>query len=371
MGKGFFLKRKIDDWVSVLGWDVGVDLGSSNALIFLKDRGVVIDEPMMMARIKKKRWTGLSAPKVKYGEPIAYGFKAKEMLNREPKRIEVVQPIRKGIIVDLEAAEQLISYYLKLVYEVPGRYPKILKPRVVVGVPSGVTDVQKRAVKSIFKASGARRVMLVEQAVLAAVGLGLPMDRSAGLVIVDVGGGKTEVSVVSMGGVVLGKSVGVGGNDFDQAIINYVKMKHGMLIGCLSAERVKIEVGSLGGEGKKKKPFLVRGRDLETGLPRSINLVEDEVSEAILMLANKIVSTVSWVLDETAPELMEDVLKRGIIMVGRGSKLSGLAGLIEKEIKVNARVVDDCGLCVVKGAGELINNKALLKTVNLVSGYDS
>ena len=232
-----------------------------------------------------------------------------------------------------------------------------------------MTDVQKRAVKSIFKAAGARKVMLLEQAVLAAVGLGLPIDRSAGLVIVDVGGGKTEVSVVSMGGVVVGRSAGVGGEDFDRDIINYVKMKYGMLIGELSAERVKIEIGSLVEKGKGKRRSLVRGRDLETGLPKSIKLTEAEIREAMAMDAGKITKTVARVLDETAPELMEDVLKRGIVLVGRGAKLRGLADLIEKETKVNTRVADDGGLCVIKGCGELISNKRLLGQVSLVSGY--
>ncbi len=362
-------KERWEDLVADLGWDIGVDMGSSNSLVYLADRGVVIDEPMVLARIKKKRWTGLSAPKAVYGKSIAYGFRAKEMMSREPQRIEVVWPIKRGLIADLEAAEEIISYYLKLIYEIPSKYPKILKPRVVVGVPSGITDVQKRAIKAIFKKSGARRVMLLEQAVLAAAGLGLPMERSAGLVIVDVGGGKTEVNVVSMGGVVVGKSIDVGGIDFDEAIVNYVKMKYGLLIGSLTAERVKIEIGDLTGEGKKKKQFLVRGRDLETGLPRSINLSDTEVREAMSMLVEKIVKTVARVLDETAPELMEDVLKRGVVLVGGGAMLSGLDKMIERGTGVTVRVAEDASLCVVKGTGEVIADKNLLEKINLISGY--
>jgi len=364
----FFL-NKVNDFLSLFGWDIGVDLGSSNALVYLKDRGVVIDEPMMMARMRKKRWTGLSAPKASQGQPIAYGVKAKNMLNREPQRIEVVSPIERGSIADLSAAEELFSYYLKLVYEVPSKYPRIFKPRVVVGVPSGITDVQKRAVKSIFKKAGAKEVMLLEQAVLAAIGLGLPINQSAGLVLVDVGGGKTEISVVSMGGVVLTRNVGVAGKDFDKAIADYVKMKYGMLIGELTAERVKLEIGNLSLEKKATKTSLVRGRDMENGLPKSIKLSEGEIREAMVLGGSKIAKTLAKVLDQTAPELMEDILKRGIVMVGRGSNLRGLAELMEQEVGINVRVANECGLCVIKGIEEILSDKEKQKTVSMLSGY--
>ena len=359
MTKFVLLKNKIQNFISLFSWEIGVDLGSSNTLIYLKDRGVIIDEPTMIARQKKKRWTGLSAPKLKKSGPIAFGFKAKEMLNREPKQIEVVSPIKNGVISDLEALESLISYYLKLVYEIPSKYPKIFKPRVIVGVPSSINQVQKRAVKSIFLSAGAKEVILLEEVVLAAIGIGLPISSSSGLVIVDVGGGKTEVSVISMGGVVVGRGIKTAGDDLDRSIINYVKMKYGILIGPNSAERVKME---------EKKMVLVRGRDLETGLPKTIKLTEEEIKEAISMDLSKIVKLVSTVLDETPPELMEDILKRGIILVGNGSKIKGLALLIEDETKISTKVLEEPGMMVVKGSGELIQNRDLLKQVKLVSG---
>jgi rod shape-determining protein MreB len=185
----FGFKEKFDKFMANFSWEIGVDLGSSNILIYLKDRGVIVDEPTMLARQKKKRWTGLSAPRVKKNLPIAFGFKAKEMLSREPKQIEVVSPIKNGMISDFEALENLIAYYLRLVYEIPSKYPKLFKPRVVVGVPSSINQVQKRAVKSIFLGAGAKEVILLEEMVLAAVGVGLPVDNCSGLVIVDVGGG--------------------------------------------------------------------------------------------------------------------------------------------------------------------------------------
>lgn len=354
------IKQKTLELISLFSWDIGVDLGSSNTLIYLKDRGVVIDEPTMIARQKKKRWTGLSAPKIKYKGPIAFGLKAKEMLNREPLQIEVVSPIKNGIISDLEALESLIGYYLKLVYEIPSRYPKIFKPRVIVGVPSFINQVQRRAVKSVFCNAGAREVILVEQAVLATIGIGLPIDNSSGLVVVDVGGGKTEVSVVSMGGVVVGRGIKVAGSDLDQSIVNYVKMKYGILIGPNSAEKIKIESDGTSG--------LVRGRDLETGLPKSIKLTKDEIQEAISLQISKIVKLVENILDETPPELMEDVLKRGIILVGGGAKINGLAKLIEMETKICTRVADESELSVIRGCGNLIEERTSLKQIRLVSG---
>ncbi|MEI8068031.1 MAG: rod shape-determining protein [Candidatus Shapirobacteria bacterium] len=363
-----FLKSKLEKYIAPFSWDIGVDLGSSNILIYLKDKGVIVCEPTMIARQKKKKWTGLSAPKSNQGQPIAYGSKAKEMLNREPKQIEVISPIKNGVISDLEAAEKMISYYLKMVYEIPSKYPKIFKPRVIVGVPSSINQVQKRAVKSIFLSAGARSVVLVEEAVLASVGMGLSTDSSLGLLIVDIGGGKTEASVVSVGGVVVGRGIKVAGNDLDLSIINYVKMKYGLLIGPNSAEKIKIEVGNLLNE-KDKKLALVRGRDLETGLPKTIKLGENEIREAISMDVSKIIKLVGSVLDETPPELMENILKRGIALVGNGAKMQGIATLIEQETKISTQVIDDPDLCVVKGCGELIQNNDLLKHVRLVSNF--
>ncbi|MDD4026673.1 MAG: rod shape-determining protein [Candidatus Shapirobacteria bacterium] len=367
MTKFALLKNKIKIFFSLFSWEVGVDLGSSNTLIYLKDRGVIIDEPTMIARQKKKRWTGLSAPKSKKSGPIAFGFKAKEMLNREPKQIEVVSPIKNGVISDLEALESLISYYLKLIYEIPSKYPKFFKPKVIVGVPSSINQVQKRAVKSIFLNAGAKEVVLLEEVVLAAIGIGLPTDSCSGLVIVDVGGGKTEVSVISMGGVVVGRGIKTAGNDLDISIINYVKMKYGILIGVNGAEKIKMETGNLDKDGEKKTA-LVRGRDLESGLPKTVRITETEIKEAMAMELIKIVKLVSTVLDETPPELMEDILKRGIILVGNGGKINGLAQLIESETKIFTRVLEEAGMMVIKGCGELIQNREMLKQVKLVSG---
>lgn len=349
--------NKIVDVVGVFSWDIGIDLGSTNTMIYLKDRGIVIDEPTMLARPKKKRWTGLSAPKTDLKRPIAYGYKAKLMWNREPRQIEVVSPIKNGLVTDMEGLEGLMAYYFKLVYEVPSKYPKIFKPRVIVGVPSFINQVQKRAIKSILVAAGAREVILVEEVVLAAVGLNFPINEQNGIVVVDVGGGKTEVSVISMGGVVIGKGIKTAGAEIDGSIINYVKMKYGLLIGPNSAEKVKIEVESNN---------LVRGRDLETGLPKSVKLTREEVREAASLELGKIVKLVKSVLDETPPELMEDILKRGIVLVGNGSKMKDLAQMIEAETKICTVLADEPGMAVIKGCGRVVEDGNLLKQIKLV-----
>ena len=368
MQRVFPIKKKIEELLANFYWDIGVDLGTSNTLFYLRDRGVVIDEPTMLSRLKKKRWTGLSAPKWKGSRPVAYGFKAKEMLNREPKQIEVISPIKNGIISDLEAVESLVAYYLRLIYEIPSKYPKMFKPRVLVSVPGSISEVQKRAVKSVFLEAGAREVVLAEGVVLAAVGLGLPTERSTGLMVVDIGGGKTEVGVVSMGGVVVGRGIKTSGNDMDAAIMNYIKMKYGLLIGQNTAERAKVEMGNVLEKESGGRGTIVRGRDLETGLPKTVKVGETEIREAIMMEVQKIIKLIKEELDETPPELMEDLLKRGIVLVGNGAKIKGLDRLIEKETKISTRVAEEPGLCVIKGCGELMDNNDLFKTIRIVSG---
>jgi len=210
---------------------------------------------------------------------------------------------------------------------------------------------------------------LVESLVLAAVGLGLPTERSAGLMIVDIGGGKTEVGVVSMGGVVVGKGIRTSSGDFDMAIVNYVKMKYGLLIGQNTAEKAKIEVGNVWErEEAIKKTILLRGRDMETGLPKTIKVSESEMNEALLFEVQKIVKLIKEELDETPPELMDDVLKRGVILVGNGARLRGLSRLVEKEIKISTRVAEEAGLCVINGCGQLLENRKLFESIKIVSG---
>jgi len=322
---------------------LAIDLGSSNTIIYLQEKGIVVDEPTMLARKKKKKWTGLSAPKFAIAKPIAYGYKAKEMLNREPGQIEVVVPIKNGNIADLEGLEFFINYFLKLVYEIPNNKLRFIKSKLLVSIPSSMNQVNRRALRELFKQIGSFNIFLIEQPVLAAIGLGLSMESGSGLVVVDVGGGKTEISVVSMGGIVIGKTIPIAGGTMDADIVNYIRMKYGILIGSVSAERLKINNGGI-----------VRGRNLETGLPKSVKLREEEILEAVGLTLSKISSSVIRVIDETPPELMDDILKRGIVLVGGGSKIKGLNKLIEGNTHINCRVADEPNLCVIKGCGELL-----------------
>lgn len=332
-------------------WQIGVDLGSGNTRIWVKDKGIVVDEPTLIARVRRKRQDS--------GEILAVGGRAREMWQKEPRQIEVVAPIRNGIIFDLRATERLVEHFLKLVFDIPSRWPKFLKPRVVAGVPLDSSELERRAIRAVFRGAGAGEVVLAEGVVLAAVGLGLPMVDGGGLLVVDVGGGKAEVGVVSMGGVVVGRGIKTAGNDFDAAIINFVKMKYGILMGLGTARRVKEEVKEMG---------IIRGRDLETGLPKTVKVLPGEIEEAVSLEGMKIVKLVTEVLDETPPELMGDIVKRGMVMVGGGAKLSFLASILAAETKIGVTVAENPEHRVIKGIGELIDKPERKAWVRLVSG---
>ncbi len=336
------------DLASNLSWDIGVDLGSSNIKIVVRNKGIVVEEASMVARLKKKQ-NGRQ-------KLLLFGQKAKEMVNREPKQIEVVSPIKRGKVADLVTAESLVSYYLRLVYEIPSSIPKLFKPRMVVAVPGIISEVQKRAYRSIFSQIGVGRIELVESGVLGVLGGGFKLDESGGVLFLDIGGGKSEVSLVSMGGVVVGRGLDLGGDDFDEAIINYVKMKYGLLIGKNSAERVKIGMGGV-----------IRGRDLESNLPKSIRLRGEEIKEATALISRRISNLVKIILDEMPTEMTDDVLKRGVIMSGAGSKFEGLDKIIEDEVKINALTLANSEHGVAKGLEEILKNESYLERVKLMS----
>jgi rod shape-determining protein MreB len=343
--------KSLGEWMTNFYWQVGVDLGSSNIRIYTKDKGVIVEEPTVVARLKKKK-NGVQ-------RILVYGQGAKDMYNREPKQIEVVAPIWRGTIADMEMVEALVAYFMKFVYDIPSAYPKILKPRLIVAVPGTISKVQMRTFRNIFSQIGVAKVTLVESAVLGVLGSGFKLEESSGVLFLDIGGGKTEVSLVSMGGIVLSRGLDLGGRDFDEAIINYVKMKYGLLIGINTTEKVKIEMGGI-----------IRGRDLESNLPKSIRLRAEEVVEATAMLVKKIASLVKLILDEMPTEMTDDVLKRGVILSGGGSKLVGIDKYIEEEVKVNAVVINDPEYGVVRGMGELLENKDWLARVKLISGMN-
>lgn len=332
-------------------WEIGVDLGSSNIKIYTKGKGIIVDEPSMVARLKKKK-NGTN-------KILIYGQKAKEMVNREPKQIEVVAPIKRGVIADLVTAEALVAYFMKLAGEIPSLYPKILKPRVIVGVPGTMSNVQKRAFRTIFSQVGVAKITLVESGVLGVLGSGFKLEENNGVLFLDIGGGKTEASLVSMGGVVISRALEMGGSDFDESIINYIKMKYGLLIGKNTAEKVKMEMGGV-----------IRGRDLESSLPKSIRLRAEEIREATALNVKRIVNLVKVLLDEMPTEMTDDVLKRGVIMSGGGALFSGIDKAIEEEVKINAVVVNNPNYGVVKGEGELLENKNWFQKIKLISNIN-
>ena len=338
----------IKEFLSRFYWQMGVDLGSSHISIYLKGKGIVVDEPSSVAKLKKK----------KGGQSrfLMFGQRAKDTISREPKLIEVVSPVKKGVVVDLEAAEALAGNYLKLIFEIPSGYPRLLKPRAIVAVSSQISEVQRRAYVSVFNNAGAGEVILVDSGVAGALGSGYNLDESGGLLIVDIGGSKTEISLVSMGGLVIGRCLELGGDNFDEAIINYVKMKYGLLIGKNSAEKLKI-----GGGG------IVRGRDLEHSLPKSLRVSGTEIQEAVAFLINKIVRMIGGVLDEMPTEMTEDILKRGIILVGGMAQMTEIAKAIEEETKISTMVVEEPSEAVIRGCGVLLEDLELLKRVKIIN----
>lgn len=332
--------------------DLGIDLGTANTLVYIKNKGVVIREPSAVARHKKTK------------EILAIGTSAKKMLGRAPGNIEVVRPLRDGVIADFDAACSILTHYIKKVHETGGNIPKIPRPHVVVGIPSGVTDVERRAVADAAIDAGARRADLVEEPMAAAIGAGLPVESPEGCFIVDIGGGTSEIAIISLGGIVIGRSLRVAGDEMDEAIINYVKLKYSLLLGQPSAEAVKISIGSAVSYDKPKT-FVIRGRDLENGLPRSIKLTDGEIREALGPIIHEIITGISDTLEETPPELISDIMERGIYLAGGGSLIYGMNKVIAEATKMPVYVADDPLTCVARGCGKLLENPSLLNKIRI------
>lgn len=334
--------------------DMGIDLGTANTLVFVAGRGVVIREPSFIARNRKSK------------EILAIGQSAKKMYGKTPKAIEIVRPLKSGVIADFDAAYAMLSHYIKKVHASDSIIPKIPKPRVVLGVPAGITEVERRAVVDAARGAGARAVYLVEEPMAAAIGAGLDIDQSDGIFIVDIGGGTTEIAVISLGGVVLGRSVRFAGDEMTEAIINYVKLKYSILIGDATAEEAKINIGCV--SVTKEKYFLARGRDLEKGMPVSVKLTSTDIQEAIAPVVREIVSVISNLLEEVPPELMSDVMKSGIALSGGGSLIEGLPMMIESRVGMRVYVVEDPLTSVVRGCGKLLDNEELLAKIRITRG---
>ena len=352
--KDFSPKVGINKLLGFFSHDVGIDLGTANTLVWVRGKGIVIREPSVLARQRKK------------GAVLAIGTPAKKMLGRAPSTIEVVRPLRDGVIADFDATAAMLSYYIKKIHESGGIVPKIPRPRIVIGIPSGVTEVERRAVADAALNAGARDAYLIEEPMAAAIGAELPVQDPEGIFIVDIGGGTAEIAVISLGGIVLGKSIRVAGDEMDEAIVNYVRLKYSLVLGLPTAEEVKIGIGSCVPE--KEKYFVVRGRDLETGLPKSVKLSSSEVREALMPTLQEIIVSVVDTLEETPPELVADIMGRGIVMAGGGSLLPGIDKVVADATKMNVWVAEDPLTCVVRGCGKVLEDAALLSKIKYTKG---
>lgn len=345
----------------LLSCDIGIDLGTVNTLVLVKGKGIVIREPTVVALHRKTR------------QVLAIGSEAKRMLGRTPAAIEAVRPLRDGVISDFDTTEAMLRYFIQKVHASPGRgffsLPKIPRPRIVVGIPSGVTEVERRAVQDACLSAGAREAYLIEEPMAASIGCKLPVEDPEGVMIVDIGGGTTEIAVISMGGMVINKSLRIAGDELDEEIINYMRVRYGMLIGERTAEQVKIEIGSAYPlDGKENLATVVRGRDLSTGLPKSLKISAAEIREALTGTISQIISAIQEVLEETPPELLTDIVERGIFLAGGGALIRGLDKRIAEETKLPIYIADDPLTAVVRGCGEVLNNLSLLSKVRVTGG---
>ena len=335
--------------------DVGIDLGTANTLVWVRGKGIVIREPSVVARHKKTK------------EILAIGSSAKKMLGRAPATIETIRPLKDGVISDFDATSAMLTHYIKSVHESGAVIPKIPRPRIVIGIPSGVTEVERRAVVDAAVTSGAREAHLIEEPMAAAIGAGLAVEKPEGIFIVDIGGGTSEVAVVSLGGVVVGRSVRVAGDEMNEAIMSYVRLKYSLLLGEPTSEEVKINIGSC--IPSKEKYAVVRGRDLETGLPKSIRLSSTEIREALAPVIQEIVRNIVDTLEETPPELVSDIMERGIMMAGGGSLLYGIETVVTEATKMPTYIAEDPLTCVVRGCGAILEDLSLLKRIRATRGF--
>lgn len=319
--------------------DLGIDLGTANTLAYVRGKGIVLQEPTVVALDRDS------------GEIFAIGEEARQMVGRTPSNIVAVKPLKDGVIADFETTEKMLRYFITKAH----RRKSFLAPRVVVGVPSGVTGVERRAVLDACLQAGAREAFTIDEPMAAAIGAGLPVHEATGNLMVDMGGGTTEVAVISLGGIVTSKSIRVGGNELDDAIVHYIKRNYNLMVGERTAEDIKKEIGAahpsrISGDRE------VRGRDLVTGLPKTITITGGEILDAISEPIGAIVDAVKLTLEKTPPELAADILDRGLVLSGGGSLLHGLDVLLGEETGMTVRVADDPLTCVVRGTGMALEN---------------
>jgi len=376
---------------SLFSHDIGIDLGTANTLVYVKGKGIVIREPSVVAQHKKTK------------RVIAIGSEAKKMVGKTPASIVTIRPLKSGVISDFDATEAMISYYIKQVHEMGSFLPGLLaRPRVVIGIPSSVTEVERRAVWEAALNAGAREAFLIEEPMASAIGENISVFQSTGIMVVDIGGGTTEIAVIALGGIVVSRSLKLAGDDMDQAILHYMRLRHGLLIGEKTAEDIKMNIGSAyekkiktGSEKAKSneknkekneeekelvddeeerikekgnRVNIIWGRDIETGLPRSLRVSEAEIREALSPILTQIIEGIADVLEETPPELISDVLERGILLTGGGSLLPGLDQLIIERTHMPVILAEDPLTTVVRGTGKVLDDIHLLNRVKIIGG---
>lgn len=330
--------------------DIGIDLGTATTIVSVRGIGIVIQEPSVVAMHAGT------------GAVLAVGAEARRMIGRTPASIVAVKPLKDGVISDFEATEAMLRYFIHKVYEL---YPKLLrlrKPRVVIGIPSSITEVEARAVTDAAASAGARKSYIIEEPMAAAIGARLPIEDASGSMIVDIGGGTTDIAVISLGGIVIDGTIRVAGNEIDECILNYMKNKYNLLIGLRTAEDVKIAMGSA--IPSEKESFIdIRGRDIITGLPKTIEISGSEVREAIMPVLLEISEAIKSCLERTPPEILSDILERGIVLAGGGALIYGLDIFLENRLKTPVVAAEEPLMCVVKGTEILIDEISLLERV--------
>ncbi len=345
------LKRKIN---SFFANDVGIDLGTANTLVYVSGKGVVINEPSIVAINQKT------------GQVVAVGENAKAMLGRTPEHIQAVQPLVDGVISDYEVTEEMLSY---LIRKAQGGSSKLFGPRVVVGVPSGITNVEVRAVQDAAKSAGAREVYIIEEPMAAAIGIGLPVHEPTGSMVLDIGGGTTDIGVVSLGGLVNTRNVRIAGDKLNANIKEYIRQEFKILIGDKTAEEIKLKVASVE-EGDDETSTTVRGRDLVSGLPREIIITSADIKDAIFPSIERLVEATKEVLETTPPEIVADIYKRGIYVCGGGAQIKGIDKLISKSLSVKAQIADEPLYAVVRGAGMVLEDLDKFKDILITSSQE-
>ncbi len=333
--------------------DIAIDLGTANTLVYIKGKGIVLNEPSVVAVDKSTR------------KVHAVGSKAKAMLGKTPDRIEAIRPLKDGVIADFEVTEYMLREFINMAQ----KKRHFIAPRIIICVPSGITEVEKRAVRDSAKHAGAREVFLVAEPIAAAIGVGLPVDQPSGNMIIDIGGGTTEIAVIALNGIVCDKSIRVGGDEMDEALVGYIKKNYNLLIGDQTAEQIKKEIGSAF-KLDEELEMEVKGRDLVAGIPKTLRISSDEVRQALQEPVDQIREAVKEALENTPPELAADIVDRGIVMTGGGSLLRGLGELLRETTNLPINLVDDPLYCVVLGTGKILDDVNAYQDVIIHSARD-